>query len=176
MNKVVFAEKVAELVAVKTAGQQERKAAVNDLIEAYVIATGERPDSAQLDRLAEYIMLDDLSDADPYKVAHTEYPFLSARQLELRRTREVSLKVTEETGTDGHNYRLPKRRKRSRYENWRVDANAKARNTERADQYRKDTSPGRVVPYNLRENGGELMEPFVQCRGLGDRWRHRLAQ
>ncbi|WP_018755181.1 hypothetical protein [Paenibacillus terrigena] len=194
MNKVRFAEKVAELVAVKSVGQQERTAAVNDLIEAYVSATGERPDSTQLERLTDYILLEDLTDPNPHKVSQTEYPILSNVQMDRRRfgsrgsqqtnmSGETAFETYDEgsdkyhsgqgaqIGADGRSYRRPIRRTRSIRELITSDESAKIRNKERADQYRKDTSPGRVVPYNLRENGGELTEPFVQCHGLGERWR-----
>lgn len=135
---------------------------------------GERPASlllntALLDRLADAIMDEEITDPNPYKVQHTEYPFFSQRQLDLRRDRETSLKAAEETGTDGRNYRVPKRRRRTNYENWRVDADAVIRNEERAKQYVRDTATVTTAEYNLFENGGELTESFVQCRGISQR-------
>jgi hypothetical protein len=133
--------------------------------------TGERPvsltlNTALIDRLADAVLDEEITDPNPYKVQHNEYPFFSQRQLDLRRDRETSLKAAEEVGTDGRDYRVPKRRRRTNYENWRVDAGAKIRNEERAARYERDIAPGKVVTYNLRENGGELTEPFVQCRGV----------
>lgn len=141
---------------------------------------GERPitvsvNTTLLERLADAILDEELTDPDPHKVAHTEYPFFSDWQLDLRRDRESSFKVTEETGTDGRDYRVPKRRKRTNHENAFIDRTAKSRNKARAAQYKRDTSPGEVVPYNLRENGGELTEPFVDCRRIGARWRDTLS-
>lgn len=134
---------------------------------------GEQPvslplNTALLDRLADAVMDEEITDPNPYKVQHTEYPFFSQRQLDLRRDRETSLKAAEEVGTDGRDYRVPKRRRRTNYENWRVDADAKIRNDERAEQYKRDTATVTTAEYNLRENGGELTESFVQCRGIAE--------
>ncbi|WP_149096154.1 hypothetical protein [Paenibacillus terrae] len=81
---------------------------------------------------------------------------MSERQFELRRDREASGSTAEATGTDGKDYRRPTRHKRTGYENWRVDTSAKIRNKERAAQYRRDTAPGPVITYNLRDTGGGL--------------------
>lgn len=162
-DKHAFSEAVDDLIAQNIEDRTERIAAVHALTEAYTDSTGVRPDGVQLERLADYILREELTDPDPYKVANSEYPFLSERQLELRRKREVPLKVAEETGTDGKNYVRPRRRKRSRYENWYVDYAVKLRNKERAAQYKRDTAPGPVV--NIPS------EPFVNCRGIGAKIR-----
>ncbi|MCD9024337.1 hypothetical protein [Cohnella silvisoli] len=133
---------------------------------------GERPaslplDGALLDRLTDAVLNEEITDPNPYKVSHEDYPFFSDRQLDLRRDRETSLKAAEETGTDGRDYRIPKRRKRTGYENRFVDANAKIRNTERAARYKRDIAPGRIVTH--------MTEPFVTCVGLGDKWRDVLS-
>lgn len=119
---------------------------------------GERPalvgvNSALLERLTDAILHEELTDTHPDKVTNTEYPFLSEWQFEVRRNRETSLKMAEEYGSDGCNYSEPKRRRRSRYENWSVDAHAKIRNKERAAQYLRDTKASPVVTYNLAEGG-----------------------
>lgn len=111
---------------------------------------GQRPspiplDAALLERLADAVLDEELTDPNPYKVAHNEYPFMSDWQLELRRDRETGLKAAEETGTDGRNYAAPKRRRRTGYENNFVDRNAKIRNAERAAQYKRDTAAGPVT-------------------------------
>lgn len=140
---------------------------------------GERPasltvDTTLLERLTDAVLNEELSDTHPDKVTREEYPFFSAHQLKLRHDRETSLKAAEETGTDGRDYRVPKRRRRSGYENNFVDANAKIRNLERAAQYKRDTAAGALVTYNLRDNGGEVTEPFVASVGIGEAWRDRL--
>lgn len=167
--KTQFSEDAAALIASNIADRTERMAAVQALIDRYIEANGEVPDRAQLERLTDYILREELTDRHPDKITRNEYPFMSTWQLELRHDRETSLKVAEETGTDGRDYRVPKRRKRSTYENIHVDQAAKIRNKERADRYKRDTSASPVTSYNLRENGGELTDEFVQCRGISRR-------
>ncbi|GAA0840543.1 hypothetical protein GCM10008915_36280 [Bifidobacterium pullorum subsp. gallinarum] len=164
--KTQFNEDTTALIATNIADRTQRMAAVQALIDRYVEANGEVPDRAQLERLTDYILRDELTDRHPDKITRTEYPFMSAWQLELRHDRETSLKIAEEVGTDGRDYRVPKRRRRTNYENWRVDVDAKIRNDERAEQYKRDTATVTTAEYNLRENGGELTESFVQCRGI----------
>lgn len=141
---------------------------------------GERPspvslDTALIDRLADAVLNEELTDPDPYKIAHNEYPFMSDWQMDLRHDRETSLKAVEETGTDGRDYRLPKRRRRNSYENNFVDSRAKIRNVERAAQYKRDTAAGEVVTYNLRENGGELAPDFVTAATTAETWRDHVS-
>lgn len=168
--KTQFYEDVTAIISADISDRTERMAAVQTLTDRYMTAHGKAPDEAQLERLANYILREELTDTRPDKVTLEEYPIMSERQLERRRAQEVPLKVAEEYGADGRNYRVPKRRKRSTREMIFVDRHAKIRNKERAAAYRRDTAPGPVVPYNLRETGGELTEPFVMCRGLGERW------
>lgn len=132
-------------------------------------------DTALLDRLADVLLYEDLTDEHPDKVARNEYPIMSDRQLETRRSGEVGTKLAEDYGTDRRNHREPKRRQRTRRENATVDQYARIRNRERAAQYRKDTAPGPKVEYNLRDTYGELTEPFVACVGIADSWRAAIA-
>jgi hypothetical protein len=136
-------------------------------------------DPALLDRLADAILYEDLTGR--FKDNDAEYPFLSDTQLARRRDGahvrgsgglrgEMSLTAADKLGADGRDYREPVRRWRTPEENVWLDRNVKSRNVNRASQYRRDTMPSRVKPYNLREPGGELTEPFVMCRGLGKRW------
>lgn len=141
--------------------------------------TGEGPatvpvDYALLDRLADVLLYEELTDENPHKVAHAEYPFMSEWQLDLRRERE-SVEVADTEGADGKSYRQPTRRKRNGYETWYVDHHAKGRNKERQEQYRKDTAPGAVTTYNLYETGGVLSDEFVNCSGLGKRWFDEMS-
>jgi hypothetical protein len=93
--------------------------------------------------------MEELTDKHPDKITREEYPFMSDWQLDLRRDNECGLKITEDTGTDGINYRTPTRRKRTSSENESVDKFAKIRNEERRKQYRKDTTPGELISYKL---------------------------
>lgn len=136
---------------------------------------GQRPtpvpaNAALLDRLTDAALYEEITDPNPHKVAHTEYPFMSERQLDLRRDRETSDSAAEAHGADGKEYRAPTKRARTPYEKFSVDAGAKIRNAVRAARYKRDTAPGRVVPYNLRDTGGELAPEFVNCVGIGARW------
>ncbi|MHA7962859.1 hypothetical protein ACX93W_01855 [Paenibacillus sp. CAU 1782] len=135
-------------------------------------AKSERPsplslDTAMLDRLTDAILDEELTDPNPHKVSHGEYPFMSEWQLDLRRDRETGLKAAEETGTDGRNHRKPTRRRRTNYENWRVDRDAKGRNKARQEQYKRDTAAGPVVR--------EATEAFVSARSQAVRWRDTLS-
>ncbi|NGM81214.1 hypothetical protein G5B47_02175 [Paenibacillus sp. 7124] len=132
-------------------------------------------DTALLDRLADVLLYEEITDENPYKIAHTEYPFMSDRQLDLRRDRETSDSAAESHAVDGNDYRAPEKRRRTPYENYRVDTGAKIRNAERAAQYKRDTAPGKEVTYNLRDTGGELAPEFVNCRGIGQRWRDDMS-
>lgn len=132
---------------------------------------GRNLDATLLERLADAIMFEELTNTWRGKSSLVEYPVLSERQLMTRHNRERSIKLAEETGLDGQNHAKPRRRKRSKYENEVVDSRTLSRNKERAAQYRKDTAAGRCVTYT----GGTLSPEFVTCRGLGERWRNELS-
>jgi hypothetical protein len=174
--KAEFADKVTEIIGLGIEDRTERMAAVTALINSYVEVHGVSPDAAQLDRLSDYILREELTNTDRMKTRNEEYPFLSERQFERRRENEVPLEVAEEYGVDGRSYRLPKRRKRSTRELIHVDAHAKIRNDLRAKRYKRDTSPGDIITYNLYETGGELTEPFVSCVGIGKRWANEMGE
>ncbi|RAU96828.1 hypothetical protein [Paenibacillus sp. YN15] len=134
---------------------------------------GQRPktqpvNSAILESLADAILDEELTDMNEHKVSQTEYPFLSATQLEERRNREFPLKIAEEVGTDGADYRIPTRKKRPKRDIKFRDRDAHKRNRERSAQYKRDTSPGPITP--------RVTEAFVQCRGISDAWRRYIAQ
>ena len=167
--KAQFAENVDAIIASNIEDRTERMASVKALIDRYISDYNVPPDMAQLERLSNYILREELTDNRPDKVALEEYPIMSERQLERRRSSEVPLKVAEEYGADGRNYRVPKRRKLSTREMIFVDQHAKIRNKVRADQYRRDTAPSKIAVYHAH-TGRELSEPFVKCRGLGERW------
>jgi len=134
---------------------------------------GERPspislDTALIERLTDAILDEELTDPNPYKVSHEEYPFMSDRQLDLRRDRETGLKAVEETGMDGRDYRKPTKRRRTNYENWHVDHHARGRNKERQRQYAKDTAAGPV-------SYGRSAAEFVTAASVAKKWRERLS-
>ncbi|MEC0167879.1 hypothetical protein [Paenibacillus graminis] len=153
---------------------------------------GQRPtpvpaNSALMDRLTNAALYEELTDPDPYKAQHNEYPFYSDTQLERIRNGRRGTEPTNMRGEtpireDGGNgpgvilsadrrgHSEPRRRNRSNRENGFVNAGAKIRNKARAAQYKRDTADGAVVSYNLADTGGELTEEFTQRRGIGARW------
>lgn len=174
--KAEFSVNVTELIERSITDRTERMAAVQELIDAYIDSVGKRPDGAELERLTDYILREELTDPHPDKVTRNEYPFMSDWQLDLRRDREYSLDLAENHGIDGKDYRQPTRRRRTAKEERFIDKVAQLKNKRRNAQYKQDTSPGKLETYNLRDNGGELTEPFVTCRGTGERWANELAR
>lgn len=183
-DKHAFSEAVDDLIAQNIEDRTERIATVHALTEAYTDSTGVRPDGAQLERLADYILREEISDPDPHKSTKYEYPILSDIQMERRRLGRRGSEGTNMAGetsiasddtsdkharsgvylaTDGRDYRNPIRRTRSIRELIFVDENAKIRNKKRAAQYKRDTAPGPVV--------STPSEPFVMCRGIGAKIR-----
>lgn len=173
--KASFAAEVDKLVSKGTIVVVELNHAIAALTDSYINAYGKWPESEQLDRLADCYMYEIFSDRHPDKVTRNEYPILSHVQLQRRRDREYSLGLAEHYDEDGRNRAKPTRRRRTAREERFVDKASRRRNRERNAQYRKDTSPGDVVSYNLQENGGELTEPFVDSKGVGQTWRDRLS-
>ncbi|WP_270574507.1 hypothetical protein, partial [Bacillus glycinifermentans] len=88
-----------------------------------------------LERMANLIIYEELSDPHPDKMTREEYPIMSETQREERIKSEASEKLAEEYGADGRNYKVPTRRKRSSYEEKFVDRAARARNKERRNRY-----------------------------------------
>lgn len=77
-----------------------RKLAINALCEAYIKQTGEVPDGAQVQRLANWLLFEDLTNNHPDKVTRVEYPFLNKKQLRLRYERErADERIENKTGT-----------------------------------------------------------------------------
>jgi hypothetical protein len=170
--KTAFMADVSALISAVIMPRSQRVLAVQTLIDSYVRDTGKAPDSTQLERLSDAILYEELTDTHPDKLTRAEYPFMSEWQFELRRDRETSLKVAEEYGTDGTNYTKPVKRRRTAVEQASIDYEAKWRNRARSAQYKRDTSAGPVVRYNLRD---KLTEPFVDCIGISEHMR-RMAE
>lgn len=101
-----------------------------DLINDYILQTGERPDGDALYRLSNVILYDHLEgDTRPNKVQADEYPILTDIQLRFRRSgatrernaqgviyKEVPLNYAGTIATNGINYALPIR-KMAQYRN-----------------------------------------------------------
>lgn len=100
--------------------REERMAIVDDLLDVYITQTGERPDGAILNRLANVVLREDLTDKSSAKTSNREYPFLNEKQLGRRKDgiqrrrnaqgvkyREVPLEQAQNVATDGYDYTLP---------------------------------------------------------------------
>lgn len=140
---------------------------IRRLTEDYTAANDKYPEGALLERLADAVLNEELSDQKKNKTRTTEYPFLSERQFRTRHEQEVGLEGAATTGVDGRDYRMPKRRKRSNYENNFVDKHARSTNADRRKQYAKDKAPGKVTYV--------VSEPFTEARKQAAKWRDHLS-
>jgi hypothetical protein len=147
MERANDADGLARVNAEIMRHRTERSRAVETLIDEYIASTGERPDPAELERLTNAMLHEELTDRHPDKVTREEYPIMSEQQLARRQNASAPLHAAHYEATDGRNYRVPTRRKRSTHENMFVDKVAKIRNKERKRQYAKDTRASEVVTY-----------------------------
>ncbi|MDL5023761.1 hypothetical protein [Bacillus velezensis] len=138
MDKPILHETITEMYTRTKAGKmtrQERIEAITALSDAYYDSTGEHPELSALERMANLVLYEELSDAHPDKVTREEYPIMSETQFEERYKREASDKLAEEYDQTGSYKGRPIRRARSSYENKLLDRRAKARNEERRKRY-----------------------------------------
>lgn len=178
--KSAFSAAVTELVNGVRVGlfpdRTERSRAINALIDEYITSTGERPDAAELERLANAILHEELTDKSPDKMAREEYPIMSETQLARRlagvhqrkgtvQKGESSINLASDFATDGNEYRVPKRRKRTVDEQIWMDQNVKSRNKIRRDQYAKWSKPSRAISYKIGEEA-ELTSATRRCLGF----------
>ncbi|NHN31146.1 HNH endonuclease [Paenibacillus agricola] len=143
--KLAFMVAVSSLVSAVITPRSDRVLAVSALIDAYVRDIGKAPDSAQLERLADALLYEELTDPDPYKVAHEDRPILGDFQFVSRRKREVPLEyVSEVTGcsVDTLFYDTPELRLQSE-----IDIES--------ERYHGINRSQPVVAYNLRDQMGE---------------------
>lgn len=102
--KDVFEAKVNELLATKTSEGLPPDVAwriyASDVItSAYVEQTGKTPDGNQVQRLANWLLLEMLSDSHPDKVTREDYPVMTKKQLKTRYARERADENIPETHT-----------------------------------------------------------------------------
>lgn len=131
---------------------------IKSLTDAYMGTLGERPEPKQLERLTDLLLHEELTDPRPDKMTLVEYPIMSDHQLARRHSREVSMKVAEEYGSDKRCYKPPVRRKRTRKETWQIDKEAKSRNEERRKAYREFIRMQSVEIYVMTTVGGRLVK------------------
>src|SRR5690606_20937468 len=60
-----------------TTTRKRRMTEVERLTDEYIASTGRVPDGALLERMANVILHEELTDNDEHKIAHKEYPILS---------------------------------------------------------------------------------------------------
>lgn len=90
-----FEEFVEEVIKeYRNKSVQDRNEIVEKITEEYVMKYGRKPDSYQLTKLANLILMDDLKDPNAYKAKHKEYPFHSSTQRKKRRRKEFVVKDT----------------------------------------------------------------------------------
>ncbi|PET15020.1 hypothetical protein CN513_21145 [Bacillus cereus] len=150
VNKLIITHRESNSEAISN--RDVRAEEIKSLTDAYVGTVGERPESKQLERLADLLLYEELHDTHPDKMTREEYPIMSEHQLSRRHSGEVSMKVAEEYGSDRRNYKPPVRRKRTRKETWQIDREAKSRNEERRKAYQEFTRVQAVRVYNGRES------------------------
>lgn len=147
--KAEFEREVNELIDQNIEDRQERIKAIAALVDDYSLYIGEAPDPVQLERLADYILREELTDKNPYKVSHNEYPIFSESQIKRRKGTEARPEAACYVANDGRDYRTPRRRNRTINESIWIDRKAKSRNKERRAKYREYTKPGPVKIYFL---------------------------
>ncbi|WP_139017902.1 hypothetical protein [Bacillus andreraoultii] len=94
----------------------DRKAIIVAATDAYIDQIGLQPDGVQIQRLANWLLYEDLTDGRPDKVKLTEYPFLTKRQLRTRYRREQANDILPQVLTEQH-YLRGRRSNRCQYEN-----------------------------------------------------------
>lgn len=129
-----------------------RIAEIDRVTEEWFARTGKLPDAKQLEKLADLILHEELTDTHPDKVTKTDYPFFSESQFDERHRAEASFKLAEEQGVDGRNHKPPVKRRRSNREDYIVNKKAKSKNKERQRKYTEFTKTQPVIKSNLSEN------------------------
>lgn len=115
-----------------------------------------KPDCRQLDRLADTMLHDSLSDSTSWKSRHEEYPFLSEYQLERRKYgthggngREVSGAIIDFIDTDRGLHRPSDKSERLIKEQLKIDEATVSRNKERRRKYNDFIKEQPMITYNL---------------------------
>jgi hypothetical protein len=162
MNHVNFNDIIDGLKRRTKAGELPREvriAEIDRVTEEWFAKTGDMPDAKQIERLADLILHEELTDTHPDKMTTAEYPFMSEEQY-ARRTegrhvkkknnrKEVGFSASHTVGTDGRNHAKPLRRVREDNENKYIDKVTKTRNKERRQTYNDFTKVQPVITTNL---------------------------
>jgi ABC-type nitrate/sulfonate/bicarbonate transport system substrate-binding protein len=102
--KTELAEAIAENMDKPFADEQARIEKADELIEAYVTATDERPDGKALNDLSTFILKDFIDSKDQNK-KNQENSFLTDSQYHQRIIKEKSDIHAQTFGTDGKNHK-----------------------------------------------------------------------
>lgn len=132
------------------ASREQRLAAIEQITEQYLRDTGERPDPKQLDRLADFCLREELTDRNPYKMTHDEFPIMSQHQIALRRDRSAPMIAAATVGSDKADHRKPIRRNMSTKRMIWLDEKTRIQNKERRERYKRDTAPGEIIQYTMK--------------------------
>ncbi|MBG9788706.1 hypothetical protein [Brevibacillus laterosporus] len=138
----------------RTLNQMERTARIvyiSEWLDEFIATHGKQPSPEELERLADAILYEELSDRHADKMTREEVPIMSVPQTKLRHNKEASLHTMSAViGTDRANHGKPSRRKRRAYEMNFVDSRAKIRNRDRQRHYSAFKQGG------YQYEGGEL--------------------
>ena len=101
--KETFNDMVTNTLSLQIDGQAPsvecRKVIIESMTDAYIEQTGNTPDGVQVQRLANWLLLEEMSNNHPDKVSREEYPFMTKRQLRTRYHRERADEHIPETHT-----------------------------------------------------------------------------
>lgn len=136
------------------ANRQLRIQIIENLTDCYFAATDASPDAKQLERLADAILCEELTDQRRNKMQAVEYSFMSTWQLDARHEKEYAEVLADGHGADGRNYNRPTRRVRTGREHHAVNKQAKSRNDARKAKYREFTKVQPVIVRHISELGG----------------------
>lgn len=169
-----FSEKVTALIAENIKDKQVIISRITPLLEDYFQKHGQYPDKSEITRLNDYIFNEEFTNQSRSKV-YEEYPILSEMQMSRRHDREYSLTLADTFGADGRPHAVPLRRHRRAKEQRFIDRESHRKNRVRNERYRRDTTNGKVVTYNLRDTGGEFTEEYTTARKMPELWRNKLS-
>ncbi|WP_416045893.1 hypothetical protein [Priestia megaterium] len=155
--QIKLAHETTDMIFADTlANRQLRIQIIENLTDCYFAATDETPNAKQLERLADAILNEELTDQRRNKMQAVEYSFMSTWQLDARHEKEYAEVLADGHGADGRNYNRPTRRVRTGREHHAVNKQAKSRNDARKAKYREFTKVQPVKRWNMYT--GEVFE------------------
>lgn len=104
MDKALLHETITELYKRTKAGELSRLERIEEitaLSDAYYDSIGEHPDTFALERMANLVLYEELSDRHPDKMTREEYPFMSESQLDERYKKRLRINLRKNTTKRG---------------------------------------------------------------------------